>query len=348
MREQTVIASPAELKPLLELTEYAGNDSLLTQGSTGNSSAKLDGVLWIKSSGSWMADAMRDDILIPLDLETVVTNCLRQGVDPAERFPSASLETAMHAVLPHPVVLHVHCVNTIAWAVRSDAPLQLQRRLEGLRWRWLPYVASGLPLSVEMEHALSARPDTNVFVLGNHGLVIGGNDAQRVKDLLNDVTQRLAIPPRQADLPDFEALREISKDSPWEVPEDQEVHFLGTDAISGSILARGLLYPCQAIFSGSRTTELFRSIPYPSPGTNWRSQYSDRPFLIIEGRGVVVRKSMTPAEVAMISGLAQVVRRIGASASLRYLSAAELAGFSSQTAYRYRAIASATNGNRNR
>jgi rhamnose utilization protein RhaD (predicted bifunctional aldolase and dehydrogenase) len=93
---------------------------------------KLDDVLWIKASGKWMADALCDDVLIPLDLTEVVRECLLQGVDPAERYPNASLETAMHATLPHRVILHVHCVNTIAWAVRSDAPIQLQRRLEGL------------------------------------------------------------------------------------------------------------------------------------------------------------------------------------------------------------------------
>src|SRR5581483_6997562 len=86
-----------EVQRLLELTRRVGNDPLLTQGSTGNSSAKIDGVLWIKASGKWMADALRDDILIPLDLEEV-RRCLRDGVDPAVRFPNASLETALHAL----------------------------------------------------------------------------------------------------------------------------------------------------------------------------------------------------------------------------------------------------------
>jgi rhamnose utilization protein RhaD (predicted bifunctional aldolase and dehydrogenase) len=129
MREHTPMANQAELQPLLELTQRVGSDPLLTQASTGNSSAKLDDVLWIKTSGKWMADAIRDDIFMPLDLSEVVTQCLRHGVDPTERYPSASLETAMHAVLPHRVVLHVHCVNTIAWAIRNDAPIQFRTRL---------------------------------------------------------------------------------------------------------------------------------------------------------------------------------------------------------------------------
>lgn len=80
MTEHTPTISHAELRPLLELTQRIGSDPLLTQASTGNISAKLDGVLWIKASGKWMADAMRDDILIPLDLAETVTLCLRRGV----------------------------------------------------------------------------------------------------------------------------------------------------------------------------------------------------------------------------------------------------------------------------
>ena len=146
MRRNTPPAAQIELQPLLKLTGRVGADPLLTQASTGNSSIKLHDILWIKASGKWMADAGRQDILIPLDLAEV-QRCVREDIDPAERCSSASIETAMHAVLPHRVVLHVHCVNTIAWAVRQDAPVQLQDRLRGLRWQWIPYVPSGMPLA---------------------------------------------------------------------------------------------------------------------------------------------------------------------------------------------------------
>ena len=337
--DHTPVASRAELQQLLEFTQRTGRDPLLTQASSGNSSVKLDGVIWIKASGKWMADAMNDDFLIPLDLGEVMV-CLRQGVDPAGRFPKASLETAMHATLPHSVVLHVHCVNTIAWAVRHDAPVQLQARLEGLRWQWIPHVASGLPLSREIEHALSARPDRNVFVLGNHGLVIAGEDVKTVEDLLIEVQGRVAIPPRPAPPADYAALMEICADTAWDMPDDDDVHALGTDPIAQAILARGLLYPCQAIFSDSRTPDVFRAIPFHDSANYRQNLFCDRPFLIIGERGVVVSKSITPAEFAMLSGLAQVVQRLSASAPLRYLTDAEVAGIPSQAVYRYRELAS--------
>src|ERR1017187_8264007 len=113
MSKYISVTKQSELISLRELSERIGRDRLLTQASTGNSSIKLEGVLWIKASGKWMADAMHEDILIPLDLAEVKER-VKQEVDPAERYPRASIETAMHAVLPHRVVLHVHCVNTIA------------------------------------------------------------------------------------------------------------------------------------------------------------------------------------------------------------------------------------------
>ncbi len=321
MKKSASVTVPRELQPLLELTQRVGSDPLLTQASTGNSSFKLDGVIWIKASGRWMADALRDDILIPLDLAEV-TECLRRGIDPAGRYPSASLETAMHAALPHRVVLHVHCVNTIAWAVRRDAPSQLRRRLDGLPWQWIPYVASGLPLSRAVERSVSAHPDTTVFVLGNHGLVIAAENVGDVEAVLSDVRERLAIVPRAGRPADYAWLREICAGSPWELPDEDGLHRLGTDPVSQTILAGGLLYPCQAIFFG-----------FP---------YSSGPVMTVKERGVVVSTSIEPAELAMLAGLAQVIQRISASAPLRYLAEAEVASLLSQgtSRYRERAIAS--------
>jgi hypothetical protein len=282
-----------------------------------------------------MADAIHDDILIPLDLAEV-KECVKQDVDPAVTYTRASSETAMHAVLPHRVVLHVHCVNTIAWAVRQDAPVQLEHQLDGLRWQWISYVPSGLPLAREIKKVLSASPDTNVFVLGNHGLVIGGDDCSAIEDLLSQVDQSLAICPRHADRTDYAALAEIADGSSWDLPDDDEVHALGTDAISRAVLSGGLLYPCQSILSNSSTPGLFCSIPCPDPSDHWESRYCARPFLIVEECGVIVVRTMTPAQRAMMSGLAQVIQRISPSAPLRYLTEEEVTNGSSMVAYRYR------------
>jgi len=324
-----------EWKSLLDLTARVGNNPLLTNASTGNISAKLDDTMWIKASGKWMASALHDDIFIPLNLKDV-QECLRRGLDPAERFPGASLETAMHAALPHPVVLHVHSVNTIAWAVRRDARARLATRLDGLRWQLVPYVASGLPLYREVRHALTADPGADVFIMANHGLVIGGNDVAQIEDLLIDVEQRLNIRPRPVPCPRYSALAKICERSPWDLPHDDGVHALSTDAISRTILAGGLLYPCQAIFSDDETEDLFQPVEYLDCR---HARCTHRKFMIVEELGVVINKTARPAEVAMLSGLARVTQRLGASVPVRYLTQAELAELSGQVVYRYRELA---------
>ena len=344
MSKHVLMTHKAQITSLRELSARIGSDPLLTQASTGNSSMKLDGVLWIKASGKWMADATRKDILIPLDLREV-RECVKQQVDPAGRYASASIETAMHAVLPHRVVLHVHSVNTIAWAVRRDARVQLEHQLDGLRWRWIPYIRSGLPLAREIEKALAASANTEVLVLGNHGLVVGGDDCGAVENLLSEVERRLSIRPRQAPPADYAALVEIANGSAWEVPEDNAVHALGTDAISQAILSGGLLYPCQAVLSNSNAPTLFRSIAGFDPTDQWESRFSTRQFLILEGCGLVVRRTMTLTERKMISGLAQVVQRIGSSAALRYLTEDEVANSSGIISSRYRELTNASDCN---
>ena len=338
--EQGIIKSVAgndDLAPLLELAGRVGRNPLLTQASTGNISLKLDGALWIKASGKWLADARGGKILIPLDLAGVQAS-IRQNIDPAELYPNASIETAMHVTLPHRVVLHVHSVNTIAWAVREDAMVQLQTRLRGLRWQWIPYVASGLPLARQIERVLSARPDTDVLVLGNHGLVLGGDDCRVTEDLLAEIERRLAIPPREGHPADHALdhtlLTELAGDSPWNLPHDAAIHLLATDPASRNILEGGFLYPCQAMFSDARTPELFHAVDAPG--------VTERPFLLVRGRGMLLGGSMTPAEIAMLSGLSQVVRRIDPSAPLRYLTEDEVAVSSNTAAYRYRELANAS------
>jgi rhamnose utilization protein RhaD (predicted bifunctional aldolase and dehydrogenase) len=222
------------------------------------------------------------------------------------------------------VVLHVHSVFTIAWAVRADARLRLQRQLDGLRWQWVPYVPSGLPLAQEIESALSRSADANVLVLGNHGLVIAGASCEEVTQLLSEVEGRLAIRPRPAMTADYQTLDQIIEGSSWGLPDDDVVHALAIDVASQAILSGGILFPCQSMFSNSTSGEMFKAVQCPLSINECDRMYRTRQFLMIEGRGVIVKKTMTSSQRAMMSGLAQVVQRINSSAPIHYLSDEEV------------------------
>jgi rhamnose utilization protein RhaD (predicted bifunctional aldolase and dehydrogenase) len=97
----------SELQALRGLSANLGRNPLLVQAATGNTSIKLGPQLWIKVSGTWLADADRKDIFIPVDLAETWTriNNGTQGVaeykDSSGASTQPSLETPMHAVMPH-------------------------------------------------------------------------------------------------------------------------------------------------------------------------------------------------------------------------------------------------------
>ena len=306
---------------------------MLVQASSGNTSLKLGGILWIKASGKWLLQADDEDFLVPIRLSDV-RSWLRQGENPTQltdaqpAWRRASIETAMHAALPQSVVVHVHSVNTIAWSVREDGPERMGRLLTGLPWKWIPYTASGISLALEIEEALCAAPGTEVFVLGNHGLVVCGSSCEAAETLLGEVERRLQIEPRPVPEPSYCALRDVLNDQDWSLPTFSEVHALATDQIARRILAGGILYPCQAIFLPGSAPFLTRN-----EGTHQQS------FRIIGSSGVAVSKNISRAEREMLACLARVLQRIEDMAPVRYLTEREVSSLLGQNSENYRQIA---------
>ena len=116
-----------ELDHLRSVSARIGADPLLVQAAGGNTSLKDDGVMWVKASGTWLQDAQAKDIFVPVDFQALRkalavddTACetsvefVRTDLNDGGLRPS--IETTVHALIPQRVVLHVHCVNTIAWA----------------------------------------------------------------------------------------------------------------------------------------------------------------------------------------------------------------------------------------
>jgi rhamnose utilization protein RhaD (predicted bifunctional aldolase and dehydrogenase) len=336
--------SASELESLRSISALIGRNPLLVQAATGNTSVKVDGVLWIKASGTWLANAATDEIMIPVNLAETRRR-IERDIDPAGQTVlvggkplGTSVETAMHAVLPWRVVLHVHSVNTIAWAVRRDGPVELALRLEGIPWQWIPYVASGMPLARMIQDALCAEPRTRVLALANHGLVVCGDDSESAQALLEDVERRVAIEPRPTQEPKWGALARVTGADGWELPADVGVHALGTDAVARRIVTDGVLYPCQAIF----LTPQAAVVSEGAGETDLRG--TNEPFVIVEDVGVVTRDPLNPAASASLSGLAQVARRLPASAPIQYLREDQVRDLLCADVYHYRSMVEDNSG----
>ena len=326
-----------ELGSLCELSARVGSDPLLVQASNGNTSIKLDGILWIKASGKWLAHANQEEVFIPVELAEA-GEAFGHGREIAQRPVSVnemrpSIETPMHVSLPHRVVIHVHSINTIAWAIRLDGPERLKERLNGLHWQWIPYATSGIPLAREIEKAVARAQDTDVFILGNHGLVVCGDDCFSAEQLLYEVERRLLIAPRPFPQPDTTLLGMIAQFSRWQFPDFDPLHALGTDEVSLRILKGGVLYPCQAIFLGHTMPLLPPKVAVSKFKKHLRGTDNTPPFAVVERRGVVLNEKMTSAQRATLIGLAQVTQRTEESARLRYLNSAEVEKVLNEGAY---------------
>ena len=341
----TIPKSP-EFEALNELSARLGANPAWVQGAGGNTSIKEQGILWIKASGLWLVHAQQQEIMVPVALDALLDalerddplaeqaqHFVREDLNPLGLRPS--IETTVHAVMPQKVVVHVHCVETIALAVAAEAGSLVRERLAGFRHAFIPYIRPGLPLARAIAACLGDGID--VLVLGNHGLVVAADSVAGAELLLEQVTAALAARPRLAPPADLEALECLALDSSYQLPEDPALHALGTDPASCRIAAAGSLYPDHVIFLGS-------AIPIARPGETARQlEQTATLLLVFPGKGVLVARHASAGALAMIRCLADVAIRIAPATALRSLTDTEQAELLGWDAEKYRQSLNAGN-----
>ncbi|PHP65857.1 aldolase [Zhengella mangrovi] len=342
----TQIANDPEFQALRTVSARAGADPLLVQAAGGNTSIKRDGILWIKASGTWLMNADKDDIFVPVDLGQLNKAVRRddgsaekaQDFVVADRNPSGlrpSIETTVHSALPQDVVIHVHCVGTIAHAVRADAGAVLAEKLAGLDWAFVPYVKPGLTLSHSIEAVL--KPETRVLVLGNHGLVVCGDTVAETEALMDDVHARLTGTPRATASADIEALKRLAQGTGYDLPADPASHGAALDAASAAMAGQGSLYPDHVIFLGVGSVLAGEGETAADVAARFEAAGLPAPVSILfPGKGVLMNGSANAGAQALARCLADVTTRIPAGTALNYLTEAQNAELLDWDAEKYR------------
>ncbi|MEA2782964.1 MAG: hypothetical protein QOK29_4508 [Rhodospirillaceae bacterium] len=320
-----------DLAALKQFSARIGRDAGLVQGAGGNSSVKADGVLWVKASGTWLADAERASIFVPVDLDLA----RRTFSNGAEKIPALevkgaptnlrpSIETALHAFLPQPIVLHVHSVNALAWCIQPDGARRIGSRLDGLAWTWLPYCRPGLPLAQAVAELSKDGAPPEVLLLANHGLVVAGPDCAEVEALLRDVEDRLTLVERPAPTATIDDLEQIAADGPYRPTSSPVVHGLATDPQRLTITVGGSLYPDHVVFLGPGARVL---APRETPASVARAAVdiglAAPSFLLVPGRGALCRDDLKPEALAMLDCLGAVLARLPRNAAVSYIGEAE-------------------------
>ncbi len=324
---------PADLPRLKDLSQRLGADPLRIQGPGGNTSVKERDTMWIKASGTELADAERREIFVAVDLEAL--QAAMAAGDPRADQPAEfarvhgglrpSIETSLHAVFPQRVVVHAHCVDTLALAIRVDARERLAERLGGQRHGFTPYAKPGATLARAV--AASGGVEAGVVVLGNHGLIVAGDTVEQAERLFDRVTAALVATPAPFAAPDMAELARRGGRLYAPPPVDHPLHGVALSPYRCQAALRGSLYPDHVIFCGVGATAL---------GAGEIAAAGGPPFLLVPGVGALIARDASAGALALSRCLGDVLARVPQEAELIYLTPAENAELIDWDAEKYR------------
>jgi len=214
------LAAHASIAPLAARaysSRLLGAEKSLVLHGGGNTSIKLDDVLFVKGSGRDLAQVHEEDFAA-VDLQAV--RALAQGREldndalraalagsAIRPGPGASIETLMHALLPWPFVEHTHADAVLA-VVDTGNGERIAQEVFGKLAPTVPFHPSGFALAKACDDAYRrhATSDTIGLVLLHHGVVAFGRDAREsYQNMLTLVTRA------------EDYLRECGA---WDLPED--------------------------------------------------------------------------------------------------------------------------------
>jgi rhamnulose-1-phosphate aldolase/alcohol dehydrogenase len=100
-------------------------------------------------------------------------------IDPAS--PNPSVETLLHAFLPHKFVDHTHSTAVLAIVDQEDSE-KLSRKVFGPRMGFVPYIKPGFDLAKAAAEIYDQDPNVEGLILDKHGIFTFGDDARQAYD----------------------------------------------------------------------------------------------------------------------------------------------------------------------
>ena len=225
--DDTVSDGRSESELLLYRSNILGLDRRVTNYGGGNTSAKvrerdpLTGedveVLWVKGSGGDIGTMELDGFATLYMDRLQALKALYRGVEHEDEMVgylphctfnlnprAASIDTPLHAYVPHRHVDHVHADAIIAVAA-SDNSKALTTEIFGGRVGWLPWKRPGYELGLWLEGFCLDNPDAVGAVLESHGLFTWGDTAKSCYETtINVINDAIAwLQERTAAVPAF-------------------------------------------------------------------------------------------------------------------------------------------------
>ena len=220
--------TPAELHDLVYASRLLGKDDRLVMHGGGNTSVKSvltdflgnhSNVIYIKASGVNLASVDVHDFtpvrIEPLQrLQRMYASGERHSEEDIRRFStrefknflflnlftltdqmvnrslSPSIETLLHAFLPHRYIFHTHSLALLTLSNQAEGDRYCREAL-GSDYGMVPYIQPGLGLARLAVKAYDADPSIKGMVLHNHGLVTFGDTPKEAYDRMIDGVTRI-------------------------------------------------------------------------------------------------------------------------------------------------------------
>ena len=316
------------------------SDPLLVQGAGGNVSWKDGGVLWVKASGAWLGNAENDEIFLPVDLVHLKTEMAKGYLTATPKvfgdtILKPSIETILHALMPHKIVIHLHAVEILTHLVRENPLIDLQKLVgDTVKWIFVDYIKPGSELAQAVSAQLAIHHDADVVFLKSHGLIIGGGSIKFIENTLRKLLLKLKTKPRQFETENpNESLNTNFFNGLYTKIRDFQVNQLATNA---ELLYRlkndWALYPDHIVFLGEKavvvneTNELVALL---------KSAVSPN-FIFVAGRGVYENPHTTSTHRAQLRCYYDVLTRQLKSEKLVSLSSFQVAELLNWDSEKYR------------
>ena len=178
-------------------TQLLGNDPTVVLHGGGNTSVKSsldtlldknEEIIYVKGSGKDMGNIEEDGFpalemknllgmrkLVELDDFQMVNYQRKYMLDTS--FPNASVETLLHAFLPHKFVDHSHS-NAILSLIDQPNPEKICKHVFGDEMGIVPYIMPGFELAKKASEVFDKNPNVKGLILLNHGIFTFANNAK--------------------------------------------------------------------------------------------------------------------------------------------------------------------------
>lgn len=191
-----------ELKNLAELSIYAGQRFDFVQAGGGNTSVKISAErMFVKASGFNLAQVSEPCGFCEIDTKTLLSSfnknktalknnpaLFEKIIKDANKTTSAlpSMETILHALLPHKYILHTHPLAVNAAVCQKDWRKALSKLFKDAVF--IDYKNPGGELAAAIEESAGKA---QIIFLQNHGLITAGKNPQEVISLTENVTKAI-------------------------------------------------------------------------------------------------------------------------------------------------------------